>query len=299
VFISYASADLGLAEKLFADLDDHGVKPWMDRHRLEAGVGWAKSIDEALEASDNLLLIATPDSKKSTFVENELSSAHKLKLRITPLLFKEFVGAWTFADGPQRIDFLNDPYEVAFAKLLKIKPAPFRRWRRFLIFLRRSQPLRLVLAVLTAAGGYWYFLWPSDVTFTVAGADPSKIEVRVHNTGWQRSTLDAGSFKLLFGTLPIEPQDLVMRQPGMDIPRHGEARIELTPTNLLTPKPRDERFYHTLDDVRQQIPGAKVHLVVNVTDSEDQSHAHSAELPATRIEPLIVDKFPPVPAEVH
>jgi hypothetical protein len=52
VFIAYAAEDRALANRLYNDLADAGMSPWMDRHKLLPGQQWSKCIERAIETAD-------------------------------------------------------------------------------------------------------------------------------------------------------------------------------------------------------------------------------------------------------
>ncbi|HEX7723632.1 MAG TPA: toll/interleukin-1 receptor domain-containing protein [Pyrinomonadaceae bacterium] len=61
VFISYAKEDKGFAEKLFNDLQQAGVKPWLDSVNLIPGQPWEAAIRKAI--SDSSYFIAALSSR--------------------------------------------------------------------------------------------------------------------------------------------------------------------------------------------------------------------------------------------
>ena len=71
IFLSYAHADRAAAEKLGRHLqDDHGLQVWWDR-ALVAGVDWGDQIEEAMESSDLMVVILSPNSAHSGEVKLE------------------------------------------------------------------------------------------------------------------------------------------------------------------------------------------------------------------------------------
>src|SRR5215472_3738129 len=56
-FISYSSKDQALAERLYADLQNKGVRCWFAPHDMRIGAKIIDAIDEAIRLRDKVLLI--------------------------------------------------------------------------------------------------------------------------------------------------------------------------------------------------------------------------------------------------
>jgi hypothetical protein len=66
-FISYRAKgeDEEFAKRLYADLQDRGVRCWFDKHDLPIGAKIWDAIDEAIKLRDKLLLILSENSIQS------------------------------------------------------------------------------------------------------------------------------------------------------------------------------------------------------------------------------------------
>ncbi|MCP4106377.1 MAG: TIR domain-containing protein [Desulfobacteraceae bacterium] len=51
VFISYAREDIEVAERLYSDLNNAGLKPWMDEKDLLPGQNWELTVTNAIRKS--------------------------------------------------------------------------------------------------------------------------------------------------------------------------------------------------------------------------------------------------------
>jgi hypothetical protein len=71
-FISYSSTDQALAERLYTDLQAHGVRCWYAPHDLEIGEPIVRGIDEAIRRQDAVLLLLSEASVLSGWVEHEV-----------------------------------------------------------------------------------------------------------------------------------------------------------------------------------------------------------------------------------
>jgi uncharacterized protein YjbI with pentapeptide repeats len=141
-FISFSTKDQEFADRLYADLQNSGVRCWFAPHDIEGGKKIHEQIDEAIRAHDRLLLIVSQHSMKSSWVETEISKARKREQRecrrmLFPLLLVDFntVQDWecfdadTGKDSAREIreyfipDFSDwkshDSYKAAFDRLLR------------------------------------------------------------------------------------------------------------------------------------------------------------------------------------
>ena len=79
VFISYSRRDLAFVEQLAADLQAAGLDVWYYLSGLEGGVRWRIEIEKAIRASQYLLIVLSPDSVVSEWVEREYLFASNLR----------------------------------------------------------------------------------------------------------------------------------------------------------------------------------------------------------------------------
>ncbi len=76
-FISYSTKDQEFADRLYADLQNQGVRCWFAPHDIQAGKKIHEQIDEAIRVHEKLLLILSPDSMNSEWVKTEIRKARK------------------------------------------------------------------------------------------------------------------------------------------------------------------------------------------------------------------------------
>jgi len=88
VFISYSHKDEELAKELRQLLEDKGLKCFMSSMDISPGDPWAETIRDALEGSQELLLVITADSIDSKWVMCEGGAGWVLKKRMIPALLK-------------------------------------------------------------------------------------------------------------------------------------------------------------------------------------------------------------------
>ncbi|HVO42117.1 MAG TPA: TIR domain-containing protein, partial [Aggregatilineales bacterium] len=86
LFISYSRANKDLVSRLIADLTAYGQQVWIDKRGLKAGTpNWEQALRSALQSSRAVLLVASPESRRSAYVQDELSIAQMYKRPIYPV----------------------------------------------------------------------------------------------------------------------------------------------------------------------------------------------------------------------
>jgi serine/threonine protein kinase len=87
LFISYSRRDKQFAEQLTEHLSSSGFTVWIDS-KIEYGDTWFKEIDEAIKTCTAFLLVMSPDSYESEWVQKEILLAKRYKKPIFPLLLE-------------------------------------------------------------------------------------------------------------------------------------------------------------------------------------------------------------------
>jgi TIR domain len=75
VFVSHSIQDLGWCSAFVATLEHSGIDAWYDQAGLSAGMQWVQTIQDELQQRDIFLLIVTPRSWQSKWVQQELALA--------------------------------------------------------------------------------------------------------------------------------------------------------------------------------------------------------------------------------
>lgn len=105
-FISYSHQDEEFARKLYSRLRDSDISVWFAPEDLRGGEKLHQQIDEAIKIYDKLLVILSPNSIKSDWVQEEILKARKKELKsgkrtLFPLRLGSIsiVEDWQFFDG--------------------------------------------------------------------------------------------------------------------------------------------------------------------------------------------------------
>ncbi|HSG42729.1 MAG TPA: TIR domain-containing protein [Anaerolineales bacterium] len=122
IFVSYSHKDTDYAHS-FADLlHNMGFDVWID-DRLDYGSAWPQEIQKQLDSCTAFIVIMTPRSFESEWVQNELSRAKRLKKKIFPLLL-EGDGPWLSVESTQTADVRDGkfPREKFYTDLEEVIP---------------------------------------------------------------------------------------------------------------------------------------------------------------------------------
>jgi formylglycine-generating enzyme required for sulfatase activity len=86
VFLSYGREDSEIMRRLRDDLRAGGLTVWTDENLQPGTPSWKDAIEGAIEQAGALVVILSPDAKKSVWVERELGYARNQEVRIFPVL---------------------------------------------------------------------------------------------------------------------------------------------------------------------------------------------------------------------
>ncbi len=126
VFISYATEDYDIAKRLYDDLKQRCIVPWLDRENLLPGQNWRNEIPRVIREHDYfLLLISSHSVNKRGFIQKEQKIALDLldeipedEIFIIPVRIDETQLRHENLKNIHWAD-LSD-YDVGFEKLLKV-----------------------------------------------------------------------------------------------------------------------------------------------------------------------------------
>ncbi len=124
VFVSHATADKALAQRVIRALSRRRIRTWYAPYRLVGSQKWHDQIGAALSRCDWFALVLSPSSVRSRWVKNELLFAlneSRLEDRIVPILAVDCDWrrlSWTLG-AIQHVDFRGGFHEGMDA-LLKV-----------------------------------------------------------------------------------------------------------------------------------------------------------------------------------
>jgi hypothetical protein len=117
LFISYSRKDIDFVRRLAGDLENAGYDVWWDLTDLHGGDDWPRVIPAAIEASEKVMVVLSPNSVLSDWVEKEYTQALSLRKKIIPIML-ERSGVPFALNTINYVDFTSDDYAASFQKLL-------------------------------------------------------------------------------------------------------------------------------------------------------------------------------------
>lgn len=126
VFISYSRVDSEFAYRLRADLEASGFPTWMDPNLgSEGGQNWVRMIQEAIEGCQAMVVIVSPDSAASEWVQIEYSYIRKQPGKLLVPVHVRTTEPFPIDLGnKERIEFRDDQggkdwYQTGFTNLVR------------------------------------------------------------------------------------------------------------------------------------------------------------------------------------
>jgi len=118
IFISYSHRDMDYAYRLTETLQASGFEVWIDT-RLDYGSQWPQEIQKRLDGCEAFILIMTPRSFASDWVQSELQRAKRKMKPIFPLLL-EGDETWLSVESTQFYDVRGEKFpDARFFSALK------------------------------------------------------------------------------------------------------------------------------------------------------------------------------------
>ncbi|HEX2622849.1 MAG TPA: TIR domain-containing protein [Phototrophicaceae bacterium] len=120
VFISYSRTDLEVMRRITLTLQKAELSVWVDKQKLAPGIpSWRRAIQNAIDRSSCILVILSPDARKSQWVEAELDYAETQHKKIFCVLARGDRGTSALLGYTlsQWVDLQQD-YDTAMEELL-------------------------------------------------------------------------------------------------------------------------------------------------------------------------------------
>ena len=88
IFISYARDDYAFAHQLLSGLRNINVEGWMDEADIAAGAAIGTAVRAAIQKSSAIVVLVSPNSLRSRWVDFEVGAAQALGKPIVPILLE-------------------------------------------------------------------------------------------------------------------------------------------------------------------------------------------------------------------
>ena len=227
VFISYASEDRTIAQRLAIGLEASGISVWWDR-QIQVGSEWDKTIEEALTAAKCVVVLWTGYAKQSRWVRAEARAALNQE-KIVPVMLERdaiplaFTGiqalrylGWEGGAGSKEYDILLGVIRSKLAGkpiALPVEAATKASWLGKVAAVVGLKALAgVVLAVLLMASSFWRI--DADLAIHVK---TGRIEFSVNPGLEQKRLTDSLLFDKLslqhVGQLSFSPDQLFVANP--------------------------------------------------------------------------------------
>ncbi|MEJ5225688.1 MAG: toll/interleukin-1 receptor domain-containing protein [Anaerolineales bacterium] len=121
VFISYSRRDLEFVSRLAADLDANVTGVWFDKSDIRAGQKWRDEILNGIARCKVVVLVLSPDSAASQYVQMEVRAALDSGKTIIPILYRPVqLTGWLgeLVSDTQYIDLRQGSYADNFQVLV-------------------------------------------------------------------------------------------------------------------------------------------------------------------------------------
>ena len=117
IFISYSRKDIDFVRKLAGDLEKASYDVWWDITDLRGGDDWVKTLPAAIAAAEYFIIVLTPNSVNSEWVQKEYTQALTLRKKIIPIMF-EMCDVPFALNTINYVNFMGGNYEESFKNLL-------------------------------------------------------------------------------------------------------------------------------------------------------------------------------------
>lgn len=132
IFLSHNSSDKPFARRLAQDLDNQGVRFWLDEAEIKVGESLIEKIREGIDKVDYVAVLLSPDSVASTWVQREVDVAMNQEIlgrrvKVLPIMYRE-CDPPGFLLGKKYADFTDESkYNDSFAELIRSVGVVFNR----------------------------------------------------------------------------------------------------------------------------------------------------------------------------
>ena len=169
VFISYSRADAHAAEVISEEMKKIGVPVFNDERVLVGGSDFTRHVDMAFQAADTIVVLLSRNSKRSRWVEEELTRALETKKTVVPVLLDEDGKnnwVWPLLADRQPIERKDsESLETVAEKVARVVLKAWRREGDNLILERQALDVRRkllgtgVVAAVVLMGSLGLVLW--------------------------------------------------------------------------------------------------------------------------------------------
>ena len=169
LFISYSRKDIDFVRRLAGDLEKAKYDVWWDLSDLRGGDEWVTRIAAAIEASETVIVVLSPNSMQSQWVRKEYTQAIGLGKRLIPIMYSPVPMPFAL-NTINYVNFTSDDYADNLKNLLSAlgySGEPIQPSSNVPFLLRKyAIPIVIGLGFLLTLGSFMLFR-PTPPTPTV------------------------------------------------------------------------------------------------------------------------------------
>jgi hypothetical protein len=243
VFISYSRKDMAIVRQLANDLEKADFDVWWDISELKGGDAWMRTIQAALKTSKYCVVVLSPNSVESGWVEKEYSYAISRGTKIIPIISKTCEVPLALGNI-HHIDFRGNRYDSGLRELLialQVSPDTIvpdtaqRSFKEKLLAASRDpkwQIIGIIVAAIVAAlawGFYTLYLAGDDSGPKMPSPSPTQTATTVAMVLTETNTLTFTPIWTPTRT-PVPPTDTIVPPTATPVP--PAATKTPTPTSV-------------------------------------------------------------------
>ena len=242
VFISYASADADVANRICGALENAGISCWIAPRDIEAGTDYPAAIVDGVASCSVLIVVLTENALSSPHILSEVGHAFNRKKRIIPFRLARVPLSKDMDYFLAMAQWLDAPDGCTEHSLERLKEATQAALRGELLPETTGQTqarghlwrLAMISSLAVVAGALAYWKWPQPVKEPAVKSD-GKISHPVQRAwlnpkdGQEYSWIPAGTFTM--GCSPGDSECADDEKPAhpVEIPKgYWLARTEVT-----------------------------------------------------------------------
>lgn len=276
-FISHASADRDLAEKISEMLEARGIECWIAPRDLVPGRDYGEEIIRGIEETSATILILSENANSSTFVKKEIERAVSKSKPVFPVRIRQVMpspGLELFISSAHWVDAWQPPMDVkmdqlanSIRPLIGMQPQPIRK--RSSIFGLRSKMLLLGTVSLSSVGAAAYlFVKQAQNKSSDTATSPVSVPATV-NSKTPESTATApvtypANWPPIGGAGPSSSSNPA---PAPPVPApQSQEKAPVPPAQLPTTAPSNQTATETSDSSQSSASGLSVSEAVSLLE---------------------------------
>ena len=296
-FISHATADRELTEKISEMLEARGIECWIAPRDLIPGRDYGEEIIRGIEETSATILILSENANNSTFVKKEIERAVSKSKPVFPVRIRQVMpspGLELFISSAHWVDAWLPPMDVkmdqlanSIRPLIGMQPQPIRR-RNSIIGLRSTMLLLGAVSLLSVGAAAYLFVNrvhdKSPDTATSPASAPATITSKTPESTVTAPRTYPANWPPIGGASPPSSSNPAPA-PHLTSPQ-SQANSPVPPAQLSTTAPPNQTATETSVPSRHNTSGLSVSEAESLLKgTSDYSRTKSINALANKIQP--------------